>query len=70
MLNEGLGVFILSPFQAVPSDYSGFKEKMASIFALYGDDLNLASVGVGVKGDLKWILAILVVRVIWAKYLY
>ncbi len=44
MLNEGLWGFILSPFQAVPSDYSGFKEKMTSIFALYGDDLDLAGV--------------------------
>ena len=47
MLNEGLGGFILSPFQAVPSEYSRSKEKTTSIFALYGDDLNLVGVGVG-----------------------
>jgi hypothetical protein len=44
MLNEGLGGFILSPFQAVPSDYSRSKEKTTSIFALWGDDLNKAGV--------------------------
>jgi hypothetical protein len=47
MLDEGLGGFILSPFQAVPSEYSRSKEKTTSIFALYGDDLNLVGVGVG-----------------------
>ena len=47
MLDEGLGGFILSPFQAVPIDFSRSEEKMTSTFALHGDDLNLVGVGVG-----------------------
>ena len=41
--------------------------KTASIFGLYGDDLNLTGVDMGALEHLKWIL---VVRVTLVKYLY